>query len=104
MNKFIFSTLLGLGLVSGAFAAGSYVENFESYGTLSYSGNSASLSNGAVLYGNNTTAINTFQNGGFWKALRMAQDGTGGTTSTYVIGTVENPSTRVNSFTASFSL
>jgi hypothetical protein len=34
----------------------------------------------------------------------MAQDGTGGTTSTYVIGTVENSSTRVNSFTASFSL
>jgi hypothetical protein len=104
MKKFILSQLLGLGLISGAFAAGSYIENFESYSTLNYSGNQASLNNGAVLYGNNATAINIFQNGGFWKGLRMAQDGTGGTTSTYVIGTVENSSTRVNSFTASFSL
>lgn len=104
MRKTILSTFIGLGLVSGAFAAGSYIENFESYSTLNYSGNQASLNNGAVLYGNNATAINIFQNGGFWKGLRMAQDGTGGTTSTYVIGTVENSSTRVNSFTASFSL
>ena len=104
MNKIILSTLVGLGVVSGAFAAGSYVENFESYGTLSYSGSSASLNNGAVLYGNNTSAINTFNNGGLWKALRLAQDGTGNTQATYVIGTVENPSTRVNSFTASFDL
>jgi hypothetical protein len=104
MKKIILSTFLGLGLISGAFAAGSYVENFESYGTLSYSGSSASLNNGAVLYGNNTSAINTFNNGGLWKALRLAQDGTGNTQATYVIGTVENPSTRVNSFTASFDL
>jgi len=104
MKKLILSKFLGLGLVSGAFAAGSYIENFESYSTLNYSGNQASLNNGAVLYGNNATDINTFQNGAYWKALRMAQDGTGGTTSTYVIGTVENSSTRVNSFTASFSL
>lgn len=104
MKKSILLTLFGLGVVSGAFAAGSYVEDFNSYGTLNYTGSSTSLNNGAVLYGNNATAINTFQNGGFWKALRMAQDGTGGTTSTYVIGTVENSSTRVNSFTASFSL
>ena len=104
MKKIILCAFLGLGLISGAFAAGSYVENFESYGTLSYSGSSASLNNGAVLYGNNTSAINTFNNGGFWKALRLAQDGTGNTQATYVIGTVENPSTRVNSFTASFDL
>ena len=104
MNKIILSTLIGFGVVSGAFAAGSYVENFDSYGTLSYSGSSASLNNGAVLYGNNTSAINTFNNGGLWKALRLAQDGTGNTQATYVIGTVENPSTRVNSFTASFDL
>ena len=104
MKKIILSTFLGLGLISGAFAAGSYVENFESYGTLSYTGNSASLNNGAVLYGNNTSAINTFNNGGLWKALRLAQDGTGNTQATYVIGTVENSSTRVNSFTASFDL
>ena len=100
----ILTTLIGLGIASGAFAAGSYVENFESYGTLSYSGSSASLNNGAVLYGNNTSAINTFNNGGLWKALRLAQDGTGSTQSAYVIGTVENSSTRVNSFTASFDL
>ena len=104
MKKSILLTLLGLGVVSGAFAAGSYVEDFNSYGTLNYTGSSTSLNNGATLYGNNTNAINTFQNGSSWKALRMAQDGTGGTTSTYVIGTVENSSTRVNSFTASFSL
>jgi len=104
MQKIIFSTFICLGLVTGAFAAGSYVENFESYGTLSYSGSSASLNNGAVLYGNNTSAINTFNNGGLWKALRLAQDGTGNTQATYVIGTVENSSTRVNSFTASFDL
>ncbi|NDA10857.1 MAG: hypothetical protein EBZ07_08480, partial [Verrucomicrobia bacterium] len=72
MNKIILSTLIGLGVVSGAFAAGSYVENFESYGTLSYTGNSASLNNGAVLYGNNSSAVNTFNNGGLWKALRLA--------------------------------
>ena len=104
MNKIILSTLIGLGVVSGAFAAGSYVENFDSYGTLSYSGSSASLNNGAVLYGNNTSAINTYNHGGLWKALRLAQDGTGGTVGTYVIGPVENSSTRVNSFTASFDL
>ena len=104
MQKIIYSTFICLGLVTGAFAAGSYVENFESYGTLSYSGSSASLNNGAVLYGNNTSAINTFNNGGLWKALRLAQDGTGNTQATYVIGNVENSSTRVNSFTASFDL
>ena len=104
MKKVVLSTLIGLGIVSGAFAAGSYVENFESYGTLSYSGSSASLNNGAVLYGNNTSAINTYNHGGLWKALRLAQDGTGGTVGTYVIGPVENSSTRVNSFTASFDL
>ena len=104
MKKIILSTLLGIGVVSGAFAAGTYVENFESYSSLNYSGGQASLNNGAVVYGNNTNAINIYANGSSWKALRMAQDGTGGTTSTYVIGTVENPSTRVNSFTASFSL
>ncbi len=100
----ILTTLIGLGIVSGAFAAGSYVENFDSYGTLSYSGSSASLNNGAVLYGNNTSAINTYNHGGLWKALRLAQDGTGGTVGTYVIGPVENSSTRVNSFSASFDL
>ena len=105
MNKTILSTLLGLGLVSGAFAAGSYVEDFESYGSLSYSGDSASMNNGAILYGNNSTAANIYANGSpSWKALRLAQDGTGGTQSAYVIGTVENSSTRVNSFTASFDL
>jgi PEP-CTERM motif len=104
MKKVVLSTLIGLGIVSGAFAAGSYVENFESYGTLSYSGSSASLNNGAVLYGNNTSAINTYNHGGLWKALRLAQDGTGGTVGTYVIGPVENSATRMNSFTASFDL
>ena len=105
MQKFILSTLLGLGLVTGAFAAGSYVEDFESYGSLSYSGDSASMNNGAILYGNNPTAANIYANGSpSWKALRLAQDGTETMSTTYVVGTVENPSTRVNSFTASFDL
>jgi hypothetical protein len=104
MRKFISSTLLGLGLVSGAFAAGSYVENFESYGSLNYSGGSASMNHGAILYGNNASAVNIHQEFSTWKALRLAQDGTGSTLATYVVGGLENSNTRVNSFTASFDL
>jgi hypothetical protein len=115
MKKAIFFNLLGLALVSGAFAAGSYVENFDSYtaGGLSYAGGkSTSLGNGAEVYGNNASAysaVNIYANvSPSWKALRMAQDGTEGggnaTTATYVVGAVENPSTRANSFTASFDL
>jgi hypothetical protein len=105
----IYTTLLGLGVVSGAFAAGSYVENFESYSSISYVGQkSTTLANGAEVWGNNgsaATAVNIYANNSpSWKGLRLAQDGTGGTIGTYVIGTVENPSTRVNSFTASFDL
>ena len=50
MKKSILLTFLGLGVVSGAFAAGSYVENFNSYsaGGLSYTGQkSTTLANGA---------------------------------------------------------
>jgi hypothetical protein len=105
MRQTVIKALAGFFLyASGALAAGSYVENFESYGTLSYSGNTAAMNNGAILYGNNTGAINVHQQGSSWKALRMAQDGTGSTMATYVVGTVENPSTRVKSFTASFDL
>ena len=108
MKKAIFFNLLGLALVSGAFAAGSYVENFDTYtdGGLSYAGGkSTSLANGAEVYANNTTAVNIHANvSPSWKALRMSQDTTQNTTATYVVGTVENPSTRVNSFTASFDL
>ena len=85
MNKAIFFNLLGLALVSGAFAAGSYVENFDSYtaGGLSYvGGKSTSLGNGAEVYGNNasaSSAVNIYANvSPSWKALRMAQDGTEG--------------------------
>ena len=114
MKKAIFFNLFGLALVSGAFAAGSYVENFDSYtaGGLSYAGGkSTSLGNGAEVYGNNASAysaVNIYANvSPSWKALRIAQDGTEGanaTTATYVVGAVENPSTRANSFTASFDL
>ena len=62
------------------------------------------MNNGAILYGNHTNAVNIHQEGSTWKALRLAQDGTGWTTATYVIGAVENSSTRANSFTASFDL
>lgn len=91
---------------SGAFAAGSYVENFESISSLTFSGNqSTSLANGAIVYGSDSGKINIYSNNSpSWKALRLAQDVDGGTTSTYVIGTVENSGTRVNSFTASFDL
>ena len=109
MKQITLSTLLCLGLVSGVFAAGSYVENFESYNSISYVGQkSTTLTNGAEVWGNNAnaaTAVNIYANGSpSWKALRLAQDGTGGTIGTYVIGTVENSNTRVNSFTASFDL
>ena len=109
MKKITLSTLLGLGLVTGAFAAGSYVENFESYNSISYVGQkSTTLANGAEVWGNNSsaaTAVNIYANGSpSWKGLRLAQDGTGGTIGTYIVGPVENPSTRVNSFTASFDL
>ncbi len=105
MKKFILSTLVGLGLVSGAYAAGNYIENFESYSTLNYSGGQASLNNGAIVYATDSGKINIYSNGSpSWKGLRLAQDVDGGTTSTYVVGTVENPSTRANSFTASFDL
>lgn len=112
MKKAIFFNLFGLALVSGAFAAGSYVENFESYSSISYVGQkSTTLANGAEVWGNNAsaaTAVNIYANSSpSWKALRMAQDGAEGanaTTATYVVGAVENPSTRANSFTASFDL
>jgi len=113
MKKPIFFNLFGLALVSGAFAAGSYVENFESYSSISYVGQkSTTLANGAEVWGNNAsaaTAVNIYANSSpSWKALRLAQDGTEGggnaTTATYVVGAVENPSTRANSFTASFDL
>jgi hypothetical protein len=100
----ILTTLIGLGIASSLLAAGSYVEDFQSYGTLSYSGNSASMNNGAILWGNSASAANIHQEGSSWKSLRLAQDGTGSTFTTYVVGTVENPSTRINSFTASFDL
>lgn len=106
MKKFILSTFLGLGLASGAFAAGSYVETFETVSSLSYVGNkSTSLANGAEVYANNGTAVNLHSAGSpSWKALRLIQDTTGGTLATYVVGSVENSSTRANSFTASFDL
>jgi hypothetical protein len=102
------------GGVSGAFAAGSYVENFESVSALTWSGNqSSSLANGAELWGSGNSGINgSFataisihsNNSPSWKALSLSRSGSGYTTATYVVGTVENPSTRVNSFTASFDL
>jgi len=111
MKKSILLTFLGLGVVSGAFAAGSYVENFNSYsaGGLSYTGQkSTTLANGAEVWGNNgsaATAVNIYSNSSpSWQGLRIAQDGTTGTIGTYVIGSVENSSTRANSFTASFDL
>lgn len=106
MKKTVFLIIFGLGLVSGAFAAGSYVENFEGVSSLTFSGNkSTSLANGAEVYANNAAAANIYANGSpSWKALRLAQDGTAGMITTYVVGTVENPSTRVKSFTASFDL
>jgi hypothetical protein len=83
MKKAVFFNLFGLALVSGAFAAGSYVENFESYSSISYVGQkSTTLANGAEVWGNNAsaaTAVNIYANSSpSWKALRLAQDGTEG--------------------------
>ena len=104
----ILTALIGLSIASGVFAAGSYVENFDSYNSISYVGQkSTTLANGAEIWGNNgsaASAVNIHQQASSWKAFRIAQDTTGGTIGTYIVGTVENPSTRVNSFTASFDL
>jgi hypothetical protein len=48
--------------------------------------------------------VNIYQHASSWKAFRIAQDGTGDTIGNYIIGPVENPGTRANSFTASFDL
>lgn len=104
---------VSIALVSGAFAAGSYVENFDYYtaGELSYvGGKSYELEYGAEVYGNSSasSAVDIYANESpSWQALRMAQDGIEGgnaTTATYVVGAVENRFTRANSFTASFDL
>jgi hypothetical protein len=107
MKKFILSTLVGLGLVPGAFAAGRYVENFEGINSLSYSGtgtaSSASLGAGTLVYANSdrTGAVNIYSNSSpNWKALRLIQDATSSTTGTYTI----SAGTRVNVFTASFDV
>lgn len=107
MKKTILSNFIGFGLVSGAFAAGSYVENFNSYasGGISYVGQkSTTLANGAEVWGNNGSAVNIYQHASSWRAFRIAQDNTGGTIGNYIVGPVENPGTRANSFTASFDL
>ena len=68
---------------------------------------STTLANGAEVWGNNgsaASAVNIYQHASSWKAFRIAQDGTGGTIGNYIIGPVENPGTRANSFTASFDL
>lgn len=75
MNKNTFAVLSALiGISSGAFAAGSYVENFESISSLTYSGNkSTSLANGAEVWANNGAAVNLYSNGSpSWKALRFS--------------------------------
>jgi hypothetical protein len=109
MKRFILSTLVGLGLVPGAFAAGTnYVENFEGINSLSYSGTtgtarSASLGAGTLVYANSdrTGAVNIYSNSSpNWKALRLIQDETSSTTGTYTI----SAGTRVNVFTASFDV
>ena len=86
------------GGVSGAFAAGSYVENFESVNALTWSGNqSSSLVNGAELWGSGNSGINgSFataisihsNNSPSWKALSLSRSGSGYTTATYVVETV----------------
>jgi len=103
MKKLDRYILLGCLLISKIYAAGSYVEDFERYGTLNFSGGQASMSDGAIIKASDSSAINIYQNSSSWKALRMAQDGTRNTISTYIIGPIEQGD-RVNNFTASFDI
>ena len=99
MKKTILSTLLVFGIVSGAFAAGTYTENFNSYS----GGTTTGFANGGALYfGGNASGI--YQNSSNWTALRLVQDGNGSDTATFLVSGVEQSGQMVNEFSASFGL
>ena len=99
MKKIILSTLLGLGIVSGAFAAGTYTENFNSYNNAANSG----FSNGGALY-RTGDAGETYHYSTAWKALRLIGDNNNSDNSTFLISGVENSGQAVNQFSVTFGL
>jgi len=102
MKKTILSTLLGLGLVSGVFAAGSYIENFNAYSDGAFSG----FANGATLTrsGSGTDRGQVYANGVNWTALRLVGDNGGNETSSFTIPGVETSGQRIKAFDLNFGL
>ena len=99
MKKAIFFNLLGLALVSGAFAAGAYTEDFNSYGDNATSG----FVNGGQLLLAGTGGL-VYNHSSNWKALRLIQDGNQNDTSSFVISGVEKSGQPINVFSATFGL
>ena len=99
MKKIILSTLLGLGIVSGAFAAGSYTEDFNSYNNAANSG----FSNGGALYRTGDGG-EVWYNSTNWRALRLIGDNNNNDASTFLISGVEKSGQAVNEFSVTFGL
>ena len=99
MKKTILSTLLGLGIASSAFAAGTYTENFNSYNNSANSG----FSNGGALYRTGDGG-EVFHHSTAWKALRLIGDNNNNDASTFLISGVENSGQVVSEFSVTFGL
>jgi hypothetical protein len=99
IKKIILSTLLGLGIVYGAFAAGTYTENFNSYNNAANSG----FSNGGALYRTGDGG-EVWYNSTNWRALRLIGDNNNNDASTFLISGVENSGQVVNEFNVTFGL
>jgi hypothetical protein len=99
IKKIILSTLLGLGIVYGAFAAGTYTENFNSYNNSANSG----FSNGGALYRTGDGG-EVYHHSTAWKALRLIGDNNNNDASTFLISGVENSGQVVNEFSVTFGL
>ena len=103
MNKNTFAVLSALiGISSGALAAGSYTEDFNSYADNAASG---FASGGQLLRsGTGSGAALVYNNSSSWKALRLIQDNTTSTTSSFVISGVEQSGQPINVINANFGL
>lgn len=98
MKKSILSSLLGLGLASSAFAAGTYTENFDNYA----GGATSGFTNGAILLRNGDGVV--YHNSPWWKALKLVTDNAPGANSTFVISGVEKSGQPINVISANFGL
>lgn len=95
MKKLLcFSTVLLMAVVS---QAGSYSNNFNSAAN-----GSKNLGDGTTITDNGTGVAQVYDNGS-WKALRLTQDGTGGTVANFAIADL-NSGVPVTSFSASFDV